>query len=423
MTAGLATKFLLNAKSRLLPASLPFRFFAAATGFHMLAWATLIFAAADLPQFSGGPGLILASLHALTLGVLVMTAMGASYQLLPVATGRAIYANWPIKLSFWLFFFGTLLLTWGMWEASPVTLYPGVIGVIISLIIFAVLTAQNLWNARSSMPVVTAHGWGALVALLGFAIAGVMLVVNFETGYLDNAQVISAVHMVLAIFGFMGLLVFGFSHILIPMFVLSRSLPVALGWVEFITALSAIGLSLCAVLLEDSTLTIAAMLAAIIACLAYLWLMRLAFNTGMRKRLGLSFILIRLSWGWLVLALLIALFIQFGAPIANGTTLFVFLLLAGWQLTFLLGILQRIMPFLASMHIIGEGGKPVLISDLTAQLPLNIHAACHIAAIAFCSIGIVMSAPLLIQIGATLGFIAAAAFACFAGFIVFQLRN
>ncbi|HRH88244.1 MAG TPA: hypothetical protein PLO41_15460, partial [Rubrivivax sp.] len=82
--------FLAGATSRLLPMSVPFRFFAAATGFHGLAWLALLVAAPDVPRFAGGLGWPLAALHLLTLGVLVMTVLGASLQLLPVATRQAV---------------------------------------------------------------------------------------------------------------------------------------------------------------------------------------------------------------------------------------------------------------------------------------------------------------------------------------------
>jgi hypothetical protein len=52
----LAASFLGGARSRLLPASLPFRYFAAAAGFHVLAWLVLLIAADELTAFTGGPG-------------------------------------------------------------------------------------------------------------------------------------------------------------------------------------------------------------------------------------------------------------------------------------------------------------------------------------------------------------------------------
>jgi len=149
--------------------------------------------------------------------------------------------------------------------------------------------------------------------------------------------------------------------------------------------------------------------------------MRIAFRTRMRKRLGLSFVIIRTSWVFLILGLLTGLGVLLGVPIPNGTTLFGFLILVGWLLTFLMGILQRIMPFLASMHITGKDGKPPLLSELTAQMPLNIHAVCHLGALAFCAAGIVANAPALVSLGAASGLAGAISFAVFAALVVLKL--
>ena len=74
----LAGGVLAGAGSRLLPASVPFRFFGAAVAFHVVAWLAALAGADALPAFAGGLGWPLASLHAITLGVLAMTAIGAS---------------------------------------------------------------------------------------------------------------------------------------------------------------------------------------------------------------------------------------------------------------------------------------------------------------------------------------------------------
>jgi hypothetical protein len=419
----LAATFLGSAKNRLLPASIPFRYFASAAGFHVLAWLVLIFASSELPSFTGGPGLLLAALHLLTLGVLVTTVMGASYQLLPVATRKPLLRKWPTRLSFWLFVPGTLILAWGMVDATSWALHAGGTGVGAGLLVYGLLTADNLRRARSAMPIVSAHGWGAMVALLGLVIFGLSLVIDFNTGFLANRQMITASHMVLAIFGFMGLLAFGFSHVLVPMFVLSRTLPVKLGWAELGLSLVAITLATIGALAQNDLVIAVAIIVGLAASGAYLWLMRAAFRTSMRKRLGLSFVVIRVSWAMLVLALAVGLAVYLGVPIPNGMTLFGFLLLAGWLLTFLTGILQRIMPFLASMHVVGKGGRPPLLSELTADRPLLIHATCHFTALALCSAGIVFDAPLMVKAGAVTGLIGAMAFAFFAGFVVSRLKN
>ena len=78
---SIAATFLGGAKSRLLPPSIPFRFFAAAAAFHVLMWLGLFIGAEEAASFRGGLGVALASVHLLTLGVLTTTAIGASVQL------------------------------------------------------------------------------------------------------------------------------------------------------------------------------------------------------------------------------------------------------------------------------------------------------------------------------------------------------
>ena len=78
----------------------------------------------------------------------------------------------------------------------------------------------------------------------------------------------------------------------------------------------------------------------------------------MRRDLGRSFALVRLGWAFLVGSL------AAGLPRSRWTRrstasrpLFGLALIGGWLLTFLLGILQRIVPFLASMHA-GQARTP-----------------------------------------------------------------
>lgn len=419
---SMAGGFLGGAKDRLLPASIPFRFFLSASVFHVLAWAMLLFGADDLGGYAGGAGPVLAAIHLATLGVFAMAGIGASYQLFPVVTGRALSRTWPAKLSFWFFMPGVFTLTLGMAQTAPVFMQIGAVQVTIGLSIFGILTADNLRRAAGSMPVVSAHGWLALVALVVFAGLGLLLVWDFEGGFLADHSGLAALHMVLASFGFMGLLVGGLSLVLIPMFVLSRSLSNGPGWVQLgLAGLALIAFST-AWLTGQAILVWLALAAGLGGAGVYIWQMKKVQDSSMRKRLGLSFVLIRASWAFLVLSLLLGVAIQAGAPIANAPALFGFLLLAGWLLTFLTGILQRIMPFLASMHASGVSGLPILMSELVAETPINIHAGGHAAALVLVAAGILMDITILVQIGAGIGMVGALGFGAFAINVVLKLR-
>jgi hypothetical protein len=414
--------FLGGAKGRLLPVSVPFRFFIGACVFHPLAWLALYAGADELALFSGGPGYVLASIHLLTLGVLTMTAMGASFQLLPVVTLRPLGSIWPAKASFWLFLPGVILLTFGMISVHAPSLNWGAGLVVFGLVFFVALTANNLQRA-GNLPVVAAHGWGAIAALIIFAVIGALLAADLEGGFLTDHRRLAILHMNLAIFGFMGLLAIGLSLVLVPMFALSRSLSTFQGWLQLVLTAAAIVTFCAGALIDSKILGVGAITIGFAAATTHLRLMRNALRSGMRKRLGLSFVLVRSSWGLLAVGLLIGLAIIVEFPIPNGPALFGFIILAGWLLTFLTGILQRIMPFLASMHAADASGMPPLLSDLTAQTPLKVHAVCHFAALALCSIGIVLQWTIVIETGAVLGVIGSVSFLVFAARVIVGLKR
>lgn len=417
----LAASFLSGAKSRLLPASIPFRFFAAAAGFHLLMWLALLADADHAPSFRGGPGTMLAAVHLLTLGVLTTTAIGASVQLLPVATRRALAAVWPIKLVFWLVVPGTAALALGFYVPHVVLMIVAAIAVSTGLIVFALVLADNLRRA-GSLPVVAAYGWAALVALVLLVALGLLLVFNYELGFLPHHGAAALAHLILGGFGFMGMLALGFSHILIPMFALSAPPEKRLAFAGFALAAIALALGTLGALAGNTLVLTIAALIGLAACAVHLWLMRQALIDGMRKRLGRSFVLIRASWFLLPLTLLVGLAALQGKAGTNGATLFGFLLIGGWLLTFLLGVLQRILPFLASMHVArSAAGAPLLVSEAAGSGPLTLHAICHGLAIALLALAIVLDSALLARTAAVAGLIGAAAFAWFTGGIIKHL--
>lgn len=419
---SVASSFLGGAQDRLLPASIPFRFFLTAALFHVLAWAALFLDADNVAQFRGGVGPTLAAIHLVTLGVLAMTAIGASFQLLPVVTRRPLARDWPTRLSFWLLAPGIFVLTLGMALAGAFLMQAGAVLVCCGLLIFLMLTADNLRRA-SSIPVVSVHGWLALVSLVVVATLGVLLILDFEFGFLDDHASLAMIHMFLGSFGFMGFLVLGFSLVLIPMFALSRNLPHPLGWAQAGFTALALGGASCAILYGSETLLWISLASGIGATGCYLCLMRAALGSRMRKRLGLPFILIRASWVFLILSLVLIAAWTLDMDVPNAPALTGFIVLIGWLLTFLMGVLQRIMPFLASMHAAGKSGLPPLLSELTPEGPLKIHMICHFGAIALIGVGILLEKTLLVQGGAGLGLLGAIAFFVFAIRVTLKLKR
>ncbi len=418
-----ASSFLGSAKSRLLPPSIPLRFFGAAAVFHVALWIILLLGADGVTGFGGGPGPVLAAIHLLTLGVLTMSAMGAAFQLLPVATKQALRATWPARAASWLFIPGTAVLAGGMAHALPLVMSIGGVLVGLGILVYAAVLADNLWRTKG-MVVVTGHAWGAVVALLALAGLALALIFDYEHGYLDDPLAIGAAHMILAGYGFMGLLAMGFSHILVPMFALSpvpktqhgvATLGLSAGGVVLATAATLTG--------GDRVLFTAAILTGLAGAAGYVWTMADVLRRRMRKRLGTAFILIRVSWSFLPLSIAAGVVLAFGLLPDKAPALFGFAMLFGWLLTFVMGILQRITPFLASMHAAKPNRAPPLVSALTPEQPAKVHAYCHLGALALLLIGIVLDEAWIIRAGALTGLFGAGAFALFFGGVLWRLHN
>lgn len=413
MATKLAAGFLAGATSRLLPASIPLRFFGAAVACQLLAWLALLGGSVNLPRFAGGLGWTLAALHLVTLGVLVMTAIGASLQLLPVATRQPVRSMRGPVLVWWLYAPGVAAIALGMGLARPWLLAGGASAVMVALLVYAALLAQNLAGARG-MPVVVAHGWTALVSLLVTLLTAFSLAFTYVGMPLLDRGTGLALHVLFAAYGFMGMLALGLSYILVPMFALSAAPHEKRALASWGLAILALALAAAAALgVAPRALRIGAVLAAAIAITLHLRLMTVALKTGMRRELGRSFRLVRISWALLALSLLLALALAVDLPFEGMPTLFGLVLIAGWLLTFLLGILQRIVPFLASMHMGRSAAGGPLMSEIAGSQPLKLHAACHVLALALVAAGIAGDAVWLVRLGSAAGLAGALAYGWF----------
>ena len=413
MSGAAAGSFLGGAKSRLLPASVPLRFFGAAVAFHVLAWLALLAGAADWPRFAGGPGWPLAALHLVTLGVLVMTAIGASLQLLPVATRQPLRRPRAPLLVWWLYTPGVAALALGMGAARPWLAAAGALAVGVGLVLYAALLAANLRGARG-MPGVVAHGWAALAAL-GVLLASALALLGGWLGLpLMAREQALALHVPFAAYGFMGMLALGLAYILVPMFALAPNPAPRRQLVSCALALAGLACAGAAAWgVAPTALRVAALLAGGAALALHLALMHAALRDGMRHDLGRSFVLVRVGWGGLATSLVAALALVLELPLPGLPALFGLLLVGVWLLSFALGLLQRILPFLAAMHAAGGERRAPTPSSFTAGRPLAVHFACHLAALAGLALAVVFDSALLAALAAACGAAGAVAFAVF----------
>lgn len=422
MTASGA--FLGGAKSRLLPASVPFRFFGAAVVFHFFAWLALAAGAEVWPAAPGALGWPLASLHLVTLGVLGMVALGAGAQLLPVATRQPAPGHRLLGALWWPYTGGVAVLALGMGFVRPVWIAVGAVAVTLSFLAWAALMFRNLLGARG-MPGVVAHGWAALFALLVVLASALSLAATWLGLPAPGRDAVLAVHAVWAPYGFMGMLVLGLSYILVPMFALADRPGEREQLLSWGLALTALVLAASAVVFTEAAfaLRILALLAGSAAAALHLRLMLRTLRDGMRGELGRSFTLVKIGWGGLAASLALSWAFVLEVPFPRLMTLFGLCLIGVWLLSLLLGMLQRILPFLAAMHAGGSGRRARTPSSLTHDAALRVHFACHVAALALLGLAAVLDNAWLVRAGAMAGTVGAGAFAWFFAVVLHRMRR
>ena len=409
-----------GAKGRLLPRSIPFRYFGAAVVYHVLAWIALLAGAQGYAGFAGSLGWPLASLHLATLGVLAMAAIGASLQLLPVATRQPVHWRHGPAAVWWLYTPGVALVAVGMGFVKPLALAAGATLVVLALALYAVLLARNLAGARS-MPVVVAHCWIACASLVVVVATALSLALAYAgVPGLPRATAL-ALHVTFAAYGFMGMLVLGLSYILVPMFALSKAPDERTALASCLLALIALVLAAAAAFAASPyALRLAAAVAGALAVTLHLRLMAIAVRTGMRRDSGRTFLLVRVAWVLLGGSLAAVAALAVDADMPGLHVIFGVLLVPGWLLTFLLGILQRIVPFLAAMHASGHAARAPLPSALIAGRSLDVHCVCHFAALGLLVLAALLASPRIAEVAAAIGIVGALAFAVF--FAVAQWR-
>lgn len=426
--------FLAGAGGRLLPASVPFRWFGTAIVCHALAWIALAAGAAQWPGWRGGPGWPLAALHLVTLGTLVASAIGASLQLLPVATRQPVH--WPrlAALLWWLFVPGLAALVLGMGLVRPAWMTAGAALLLVVLGTWTALLALNLRGAKG-MPGVVLHGWGAVVSLLLLIASAAALVAWWNGSTWAQAisrEALRALHASAGVFGVMGLLVLGLSTILLPMFALASVPDERVQLRTGAAAVAALVLAIAAAFAPgDSASAFAARsLALAAASLALAWhvrAMRQLLASGMRGDLGRCTRQLKLGWGAAALALLCAALALARSGSGHDEpwgALFVLAAVGGWVLSVLFGVLQRILPFLASMHA-ARGGRrrPPTPSALSADGALRVHEWAHPAALVMLAAAITTHSSAWLLAAAACGFVGALGWLAFFGVLMQRLRR
>ncbi|MFB3163020.1 hypothetical protein ABLO26_16850 [Neobacillus sp. 179-J 1A1 HS] len=162
--------------------------------------------------------------HLLVLGWALMVAMGAMYQLVPVAFLTPI---WNEKFGFIQFFvtaIGISTFSWMLYVSPQNALIPGIL-MLLGILMFLFQMFMTL-RKQAKPNILTAFVGSALVCLFLTIFLGITLIYSLQTGFAaDYYQAIFKSHLLMGVTGWFTLLIFGFSYKMVPMFSLSHGFP------------------------------------------------------------------------------------------------------------------------------------------------------------------------------------------------------
>lgn len=320
---------------------------------------------------------ILAAAHLFVLGWALMVAMGAMYQLVPVAFLTPI---WSEKFGF--IQFAVTALGIGSFaislHVSPAnSLIPGILA-LLGILMFLFQMFMTL-RKQAKPNILTLFVGSALFCLLATITLGILLVISMKTGFLSGGySILFKSHLLLGTVGWFSLLIFGFSYKMVPMFSLAHGYSMKPAkWIYLIYALGILTMLMSFFTKHSGILTLG--LGAL--SVGYLYFARhisTIVKGRVKKKLDrpFQFALLGIICGGLlhVSAFLAALFNSF--ELLVGLLLFLYLLT--WIGFSIIGYLYKIVPFLWWTHKyskeIGKRQVPSLkdMMNERAALPLFI---------------------------------------------------
>lgn len=292
---------------------------------------------------------IWSSAHLLILGWALMTAMGAMYQLVPVAFLTKI---WNEKFGFIQFFITAIGISSfaGMLYFAPQKAFiPGIL-TLIGILMFLFQMFMTL-KKQAKPTILTALVGTALISLLITISMGISLIYFLKSG--AGAEIYQSVfktHLLMGITGWFTLLIFGFSYKMVPMFSLSHGFPMVQSRFVFGFYLTGLIGSFLAFLTGSDWLLKIGFFFLFLGFSTFSWHVRIIIKKRLKKKLDkpFSFALAAIGFGNILHFIAFALLWTNLFSELIGPLIYAYLLL--WIVLSILGYLYKIVPFLWWTH-------------------------------------------------------------------------
>lgn len=365
------------------PFAAPLRFFLTAPLFSLAAGLLLLFVGPGLLESRWTPGL-LAATHLVTVGFMLMVMLGALIQILPVVAGANL--DNPLAVARWLhagLAAGALLLAAGFLLGQAALLGAAALVLGLAVAAFLVAGARALAGVPSTSPTIRGLKL-ALAGLAGAAGLGAWLALAIANGWAVALPALADLHAGWALGAWAGVLLAALAYVVVPMFQLTPGYPARPSWwFPGILLGLMVGWALGVVLDAAAAIRLVRALSAVAGIGFALLTLRLQARRR-RARSDVTYRYWQIGLASAIFALAMVLTATAWPPLAELTGWSIFagiLLLVGGFMSFIIGMLYKIVPFLAWMHLRNRGSarSPVpnmnrLLPEADAQRQMQAHA-------------------------------------------------
>jgi len=376
------------------PITVPFRFFLTAPLFGVLAALAMLWYGPELFVSRWSPA-TLAVVHLLTLGSMTMVMAGAMTQMLPVLAGAPVARPRTVAaIVHSALVLGTLMMAAGFLFAQPLLLKTALWLLGSGLSIFLVATLSIITRTRNPTPTVFAVGLSA-AALAVTLVLGLTLLASRAWGIALPNAALRDLHPAWALMGWTGLLVAGVAYQVVPMFQITPQYPrwLTRAFAGVIFGVLAL-LSLAQWQAEgggQSSWEWLALVCIFVLAAAYIVLAGVTIDLQRKRRRRLPDVTVEFwRYGMACLGLSALLLVsQTVAPLrfAQSDVLLGVLVIVGAAMSFISGMLCKIVPFLAWFHLQSKAGVGKSVPNVRAMLPekaQRLQLRSHLAALAAC---------------------------------------
>ncbi|GAB3789920.1 hypothetical protein [Virgibacillus kimchii] len=291
--------------------------------------------------------------HFLLLGYAAMIAMGAMYQLVPVAFLTPI---WSQKLGFVqliITIIGVTLFSILLGTTPQYAIYGGILA-ILGILLFILQMGKTILKQEKK----TVMTYFVLAAISSFFLtiaAGFFLAWNIAYGGIANHELILHSHIVLGVAGWFSLLIFGFSYKLVPMFSLSHGYSMKWAKPAFITYIGGLIVLIISFWITFPYVDTIGWLLLFLGFGFFVLDIKEILEKRVKKKLDKPFTFSLFAIGNGLVIHFLALFMNL-MDISNENvwSWLIFLYIMGWIVFSILGYLYKIVPFLWWTHKYSE---------------------------------------------------------------------